>query len=181
VSADPSPNHDGPPRVAESGSLETVAFSVNERRVELPLDPTTPLLYVLRNDLGLKGTRFGCGTGHCGSCTVLVDGRPRQSCELPLAAVAGRHVTTIEGLAGGDDLDPLQQAFIDEGAAQCGYCISGIVVTAFALLESNPTPTEDEIRTALDGHLCRCGVQPRILRAVRRAAAAAGTATGRPA
>jgi nicotinate dehydrogenase subunit A len=172
---------DGRTGVPGSGSTRTVAFSVNERRVELPLDPATPLLYVLRNDLGLKGTRFGCGTGHCGSCTVLVDGRPRQSCELPLAAVAGHHVTTIEGLADGDRLDPLQQAFVDEGAAQCGYCISGIVVTAFALLETNHAPTEDEIRTALDGHLCRCGVQPRILRAVRRVAAAAGTQAARPA
>ena len=148
-----------------------VAFSVNGQRVSLALDHATPLLYVLRNDLGLKGTRFGCGTGHCGTCTVLLDGRPLQSCETPLAAVAGRHVTTVEGLANGEQLDPIQQAFIDEGAGQCGYCLSGILVAAAALLESNPAPTDAETRSAPDGHLCRCGVQPRILRAVQRAAA----------
>jgi nicotinate dehydrogenase subunit A len=157
-------------RVGVGGGVG-VAFSVNGQRVALQLDPGTPLLYVLRNDLGLKGTRYGCGTGHCGTCTVLVDGRPVQSCETPLEAVAGRHVTTVEGLAHGDRLDPLQQAFIDEGAGQCGYCLSGILVAAAALLESNPAPSEAEIRSALDGHLCRCGVQPRIIRAVRRTAA----------
>lgn len=150
---------------------DPVTFSVNGHRVALAVEPVVPLLYALRNDLGLKGTRFGCGTGHCGTCTVLVDGRPVQSCETPLGAVAGRHVTTVEGLAHGERLDPLQQAFIDEGAGQCGYCLSGIIVAAAALLESNPAPTDPEIRTALDGHLCRCGIQPRILRAVRRAAA----------
>ena len=148
---------------------------VNGQRVSLLLDETTLLLYALRNDLGLKGTRFGCGTGHCGTCTVLVDGRPVESCQTPLSAAAGRHVTTIEGLAEDDRLDPLQQAFLDESAGQCGYCLSGIVVAAAALLESNPSPTDAEIRVALDGHICRCGVQPRIVRAVRRAAAGMAT------
>jgi aerobic-type carbon monoxide dehydrogenase small subunit (CoxS/CutS family) len=162
-----------PPGGRDAAAVDAVAFSVNGNRVSLAIDPATPLLYALRNDLGLKGTRFGCGTGHCGACTVLVDGRPRQSCETPLSAVANRHVTTVEGLSDGERLDPLQQAFVDEGAGQCGYCLSGIVVAASALLETNPSPSDDEIRLALDGHLCRCGVQPRILRAVRRAAAAA--------
>jgi aerobic-type carbon monoxide dehydrogenase small subunit (CoxS/CutS family) len=163
---------DGSAGLPDRAAADGVAFSVNGRRVRLVLDPAMPLLYALRNDLGLKGTRFGCGTGHCGTCTVLVDGRPRQSCETPLSAVAGRHVTTVEGLANGDRLDPLQQAFIDEGAGQCGYCLSGIVVAAAALLETNPTPSDEDIRVALDGHLCRCGIQPRIVRAVRRAAGA---------
>ena len=157
----------------DAPATDAVTFSVNGRRVSLPLDPGTPLLYVLRNDLGLKGTRFGCGTGHCGTCTVLVEGRPLQACETPLRAVDGRHVTTVEGLADGDRLDPIQQAFVDEGAGQCGYCLSGIIVAAAALLESNPAPSDAEIRSALDGHLCRCGVQPRIVRAIRRAAAGA--------
>jgi nicotinate dehydrogenase subunit A len=155
-----------------SGS-DAVTFTVNGQRVGLALDPATPLLYALRNDLHLKGARFGCGTGHCGTCTVLVDGRPVQSCETPLWAINGRHVTTVEGLAGGDRLDPVQQAFIDEDAGQCGYCLSGILVAAVALLETNPAPSDVEIRAALDGHLCRCGVQPRMVRAIRRAAGAA--------
>jgi nicotinate dehydrogenase subunit A len=150
-----------------------VTLSVNGRPANLRVRPDTPLLYVLRNDLGLKGTRFGCGTGQCGTCTVLIDGRPQSSCDTPVSAVVGRHVTTVEGLADGDRLDPLQQAFIDEGAGQCGYCLSGILVAAAALLESNPDPSESEIRSALDGHLCRCGAHPRILRAVRRAASEA--------
>ena len=147
-----------------------VTFTVNGGRATVVIDPRTPLLYVLRNDLGLKGTRFGCGTGQCGTCTVMVDGRPQASCDLPVAAVAGRHVMTVEGLADGDRLDPLQQAFIEEGAGQCGYCLSGILVSAAALLESNPAPTDDEVRRALDGHICRCGAHSRIIRAVRRAA-----------
>lgn len=150
---------------------ESLALSVNGSRRAVQADPTTPLLYVLRNDLELKGTRFGCGSGQCGACTVLVDGRPRTSCDLTVGEVADRHITTVEGLAAGDRLDPLQQAFVDEGAGQCGYCLSGILVSASALLEANPEPSDPEIRSALDGHLCRCGVHPRILRAVRRAAA----------
>ncbi len=154
----------------EAPVFEAVGFAVNGRRASVVVDPRTPLLYVLRNDLGLKGTRFGCGTGQCGTCTVMVDGRPQTSCDLPVSAVAGRHVTTVEGLANGDRLDPLQQAFIDEGAGQCGYCLSGILVSAAALLESNPQPTDQEVRAALDGHICRCGAHTRIVRAVRRAA-----------
>ena len=154
----------------EAPVFEAGGFAVTGRRASVVVDPRTPLLYVLRNDLGLKGTRFGCGTGQCGTCTVMVDGRPQTSCDLPVSAVAGRHVTTVEGLANGDRLDPLQQAFIDEGAGQCGYCLSGILVSAAALLESNPQPTDQEVRAALDGHICRCGAHTRIVRAVRRAA-----------
>jgi len=153
-----------------AGSHQAIILSVNGRRSTATVDPGTPLLYVLRNDLGLKGTRFGCGTGQCGACTVLVDGRPQAACDLPVSAVVGRHVVTVEGLADGDRLDPIQQAFIDEGAGQCGYCLSGILVSAAALLESNPDPSDLQIRSALDGHLCRCGAHARILRAVRRAA-----------
>jgi nicotinate dehydrogenase subunit A len=161
------------PDGSRAGRHEAITLTVNGRRSAVTVDPGTPLLYVLRNDLGLKGTRFGCGTGQCGTCTVLVDGRPQASCDLPVAAVIGRHVITVEGLADGDRLDPLQQAFIDEGAGQCGYCLSGILVSAAALLESSPEPSDLEIRSALDGHLCRCGAHARILRAVRRAAAGA--------
>jgi nicotinate dehydrogenase subunit A len=134
---------------------------------EVSADPETPLLYVLRNDLKLKGTRFGCGTGACGACTVIIDGKPVQSCDLPLSAAAGKVVTTIEGLAVNGDLHPLQRAFVDEQAAQCGYCMSGIVMTAKALLDVNPRAGEAEIRAALKGNLCRCGTHHRMLRAIR--------------
>jgi nicotinate dehydrogenase subunit A len=132
----------------------------------------TPLLYVLRNDLGLKGTRFGCGTGSCGACFVLIDGEPTSTCDLPISAVQGRSVTTIEGLSQDGAPDPLQQAFIDEQAGQCGYCLSGILISAKALLERNPHPTTVDIRAALAGNLCRCGAHARIIRAVHRAATA---------
>lgn len=132
----------------------------------------TPLLYVLRNDLGLKGTRFGCGDGVCGSCTVLMDGRAIQSCNTPLSAAAGRSVTTIEGLGTGGALHPLQQAFLDEQAGQCGYCLSGFIMGAAALITRNPAPSDDEIRSALDLHICRCGSYERILKAIRRGAQA---------
>jgi nicotinate dehydrogenase subunit A len=150
--------------------MDPVVLFVNGQRVSLLLDPGTALLYALRNDLGLKGTRFGCGLGQCGTCAVLVDGRPVESCETPLSAVAGRHVTTVEGLAAGGRLDPVQQAVLEDSAGQCGYCLPGILVAAAALLESNPAPTDDQIRAALDGHLCRCGAQPGIIRAIGRAA-----------
>src|SRR6185295_19740721 len=132
--------------------------------------PDTPLVYALRNDLQLKGTRFGCGTGHCGACTVLVDGRPVQSCEAPLWSAAGKEVTTVEGLGSRDKPHPLQQAFLDEQAAQCGYCINGILMNAAALLRENKNPTDEEIAAALDRNLCRCGTHVRILRAIRKAA-----------
>jgi len=147
-----------------------ITLDVNGQRHEVGAEPETPLLYVLRNDLKLKGARFGCGLGQCGACTVLVDGKPAQSCDLPLSAAAGKPITTIEGLAANGKPHPLQQAFIDEQAAQCGYCVTGIIMTAKALLDANPHPSDAEIREALKGNLCRCGTHQRILRAIHRAA-----------
>ena len=145
-------------------------LTVNGKRHVISAEPETPLLYVLRNDLQLKGARFGCGLGLCGACTVLVDGKPVQSCDFPLSAAADKSVTTVEGLAADGKLHPLQRAFIAEQAAQCGYCVTGIIMTAKALLDTNPHPSDTEIRAALKGNLCRCGTHHRILRAIRRAA-----------
>jgi len=135
-------------------------------------DPSEPLLYVLRNDLGLTGTKFGCGLAQCGACTVLVAGRPVRSCTLPVQAVVGQAITTIEGIGSPEHPDALQAAFIAEEAAQCGYCTAGMVMTAKALLAQTPRPTAAQVRDALAGHLCRCGSHARVLRAVMRAAAA---------
>ena len=157
------------PGRAGDDDLKTT-LTVNGRSHAIAAEPETALLYVLRNDLKLKGARFGCGLGQCGACTVLVDGRPVQSCDFPLSAAAGKNVTTIEGLARNGTLHPLQQAFIDEQAAQCGYCASGIIMAAMALLDAKPRPTEADIRSALKGNLCRCGTHHRILRAVQRVA-----------
>ena len=148
-------------------------FEVNGERVSVtPASDDTPLLDVLRNALGLMGTRFGCGLEQCGSCTVLVDGQPEKSCAKPVWAVAGKSVVTIEGLGTKEKPHPLQQAFLDEQAGQCGYCLSGIIVSAKALLDRNPSPTRAEIAAALDGNICRCGSHNRILRAIEKAAAA---------
>ena len=135
-------------------------------------DPETPLLSALRGPLGLMGTRFGCGLNQCGACNVLVDGRAVASCDLPLSAAAGKDVTTVEGLGSPEQPHPLQSAFIAEQAMQCGYCISGILISAAALLRRNPDPSEAEVRAALDRHLCRCGAHNRMVRAVLRAAKA---------
>ena len=143
-------------------------LSVNGLIHEVTAAPDTPLLYVLRNDLGLNAAKYGCGLGRCGACTVHLDGRAVQACEMPVGEIAGREVTTLEGLGNADALHPLQQAFLDERAAQCGNCIPGIVMTAAALLDTNPCPTDTEIRTALEGTLCRCGSHGRIVRAIRR-------------
>ena len=132
----------------------------------------TPLLYILRNDLHLKGAKFGCGLGLCGACTVMIDGQPVRSCDVPLWSMEGRAVITIEGLPEGDVPHALQQAFIEEQAAQCGYCTSGMIMAAAALLRRNPHPEDSEIHAALERNLCRCGSHLRIMRAVRRAAAA---------
>ena len=147
----------------------TIKINVNGRQHEVAAEPETALLYVLRNDLKLKGARFGCGLGQCGACTVLVDSKPVQSCDLPLSAAAGKSIITVEGLARDGELHPLQAAFIAEQAAQCGYCITGIIMVAKALLDANPRPADAEIRSALKGNLCRCGTHHRILRAIRRA------------
>jgi nicotinate dehydrogenase subunit A len=149
---------------------ETFKLRINGRDCEVRAEPDTPLLYILRNDLNLKGTRFGCGEARCGACNVLFDGRAVQSCDTPLWSVAGHDVTTIEGIGSGAALHPVQQAFIDEQAIQCGYCIDGIIVAAVALLQREPDPTDAQIATALERNLCRCGTHVRILRAIRRAA-----------
>ena len=145
-------------------------FTLNGTTVRTDVEATTPLLEVLRNDFELNAPKFGCGLAQCGACTVQVDGRAIRSCVLPVADVAGKRVTTLEGLGSETRPHPLQQAFIDEQALQCGYCTSGIIVTAAALLERNPAPTRDEVKAALIGHLCRCGAQPRIINAILNAA-----------
>lgn len=149
---------------------ERFTLNVNGRDCEVSAEPGTPLLYVLRNDLGLKGSRFGCGSGHCGACTVLLGGKAVQSCDTPLWSAAGQEVTTIEGLGGPGALHPLQRAFIEEQAVQCGYCINGIIMSAAALLARNPKPARAEIAAALERNLCRCGTHVRVLRAIERAA-----------
>jgi nicotinate dehydrogenase subunit A len=151
-----------------------IRLSVNGRPRETSADPDTPLLYVLRNDLGLHGTKFGCGLGQCGACTVMVGGQAIRSCVTPLHAIAGHDVTTIEGLGVPERPHPVQAAFIEEQAAQCGYCTPGIVMAAAAFLAQTPRPTDAQIREALAGNLCRCGTHDRVIRAVKRAAAAMG-------
>lgn len=151
-----------------------IALTINGTRHEVDAEPDTPLLYVLRGDLGLNGAKFGCGLGQCGACTVLVDDRPAFSCLLPIASLVGRKVRTIEGLGTADSPGPVQAAFEAEQAAQCGYCIAGMVMRVQALLERNNRPTEAELRAQLAPNLCRCGTHMRILRAARRAAVAMG-------
>ncbi|HUB45624.1 MAG TPA: (2Fe-2S)-binding protein [Acetobacteraceae bacterium] len=151
-------------------------LNVNGQEHDLDVDPDTPLLYVLRGELGLNGAKYGCGLGQCGACTVLVDGRAAFSCVTPVVALAGKRIVTLEGLGSVDNPGPLQHAFIAEQAAQCGYCTAGMIMRAEALLRRNNRPTEAEIRTAMQPNLCRCGTQMRILRAVRRAAPVVRTA-----
>ena len=145
-------------------------LTVNGSVRSVDAKPDTALLYVLRNELGLVGSRFGCGSGQCGACFVLLDGRPVASCDMPVSFAEGKKITTIEGLGSNGELHPVQRALIAEQAAQCGYCMSGIAVAAAALLERNQKPSEKEIREALDKHLCRCGSHNRVIRAVMRAA-----------
>lgn len=150
-----------------------IAFTVNGSARNVDVPDTSTLLEVLRNHLGLTGTRYGCGLEQCGACMVLVDGQPTYACTREAGTLAGRSVTTIESLGTPEKPHPLQQAFLDEQAGQCGYCLSGIIMSAKALLDRNPTPTRAEIVTALDRHLCRCGAHQRIIRAVERAGRAA--------
>lgn len=153
--------------------MQTVLqFSVNGRERTVSTDPRRPLLDVLREDLGLTGAKYGCGEGECGACTVLVDGRPVRSCVTAVQQVDGRSVVTIEGLAQGDSLHPVQTAFLDEGAIQCGYCTSGMILSATALLDHNSQPTDEQIVDKMNGHICRCNGYPKIVSAIRRAAAA---------
>ena len=137
---------------------------------DVDVEDSTPLLYVLRNDLGLSGPRFGCGLAQCGTCTVLVEGTPIRSCVTPVSGIADKPVTTLEGLGNRANPHPIQEAFIAEQAGQCGYCSNGMIMAAAALLEENPDPTDEEIRKALAGNLCRCGTHTRIIKAVQRAA-----------
>lgn len=148
----------------------SIACTVNGQAVTLALPPETPLVHALRDGLGLFGTRWGCGSEACGACLVLLDGAPAYACTLALDAVAGRAVTTVEGLGTPERPHPLQAAFLEEQAGQCGFCLSGILMRAAALLAADPDPDEAAVRAALDGHLCRCGAQNRMVRAVRRAA-----------
>jgi nicotinate dehydrogenase subunit A len=150
---------------------EPIELYVNGTRHQLEVDPTTPLLYVLRNDLGLRAVKFGCGIEQCGACTVIVAGEAALACTLPVGQVGDREVITLEGLAEGDALHPLQRAFLEEQAAQCAYCVPGVIMAAATLLARVDDPSDAELRGALAGNLCRCGAQPRMLRAVRRAAA----------
>jgi nicotinate dehydrogenase subunit A len=152
----------------------TISLKVNGATRTVPAEPDTPLLYVLRNDLALNGAKFGCGLAQCGACTVLVDGQAVRSCVTPAGAVGQSEITTIEGLGSVQKPHPLQQAFMDEQAAQCGYCINGMIMTAKSLLDRNPHPTDAEVREGLALNLCRCGTHNRIVRAVLRAADAMG-------
>lgn len=151
-----------------------IALSVNGQDHQVEADPTTPLLYVLRDTLAMNGAKYGCGLGQCGACTVMVDGQAAFSCLLPVSVLAGRKVTTVEGLGTQDKPGPVQQAFIDEQAAQCGYCSAGMIMRAQALLERNHAPTEADIRAQMQPNLCRCGTHLRIIAAVKRAAATMG-------
>ncbi len=144
-------------------------LKVNGEMRRANVEPDTPLLYILRNDLELSGPRFGCGLSQCGACTVLIDGKAVRSCVTPVVSVGTKSVTTLEGLGTGDKLHPLQKAFIEEQAAQCGYCANGMIMAAKALLDRTPKPTEAQIRKALAANLCRCGTHNRIVRAVQRA------------
>jgi nicotinate dehydrogenase subunit A len=151
--------------------MQPIRLIVNGRDVGVTADGETPLLDILRNHLGLIGTKFGCGLEQCGCCMVLVDGKPEKSCTKPVSMLAGKEIVTIEGLGTPDRPHPLQQAFLDEQAGQCGYCLSGILISAKALLDQNPSPSRAQIAAALDDNICRCGSHNRILRAVERAAA----------
>ena len=157
-----------------------MTLKVNGREHQVDADPDTPLLYVLREDIKLNAAKFGCGLGQCGACTVIVDGKAVLSCVTPMILLEGKQVTTLEGLGTASEQAPIQRAFMEEQAAQCGYCIAGIMMRAQALLQRNSRPTNEQIRSELETHLCRCGTHMRILRAVRRAARLMDTADASP-
>jgi nicotinate dehydrogenase subunit A len=148
--------------------MSLITLTVNGEPYTRDVDPATPLLYVLADDLELRGPKFGCGLGQCGACTALVGGQAVRSCITPVGMVAGAEITTLEGLGTAERLHPIQQAFLDEQAAQCGFCLNGVILTAKAALDRNPSATDAQIREALSGVLCRCGVNVRMLRAIRR-------------
>jgi nicotinate dehydrogenase subunit A len=149
--------------------MARISLKGNGKTQVVEVDPDTPLLYVLRNDLQLNGPKFGCGLAQCGACTVILNGNAIRSCVTVVSAVQNQPVTTLEGLGSTKKMHPLQQAFVDEQALQCGYCINGMIMTSKALLDKNPKPTDSQIKEALAGNLCRCGTHTRILRAVKRA------------
>src|SRR5438132_6234996 len=153
-----------------TGEEMTISLKLNGSRRSVPAEADTPLLYVLRNDLALNGAKFGCGLAQCGACMVLIDGRAARSCVTEIGAIGDAEIITIEGLGTVDKPHPLQRAFMDEQAVQCGYCINGMIMTAKELLDRNPNPTEQDVRLALAENLCRCGTHGRIIRAVLRAA-----------
>ena len=162
-----------PPRTGDATTM-AISLNVNGSTRSVDADPETPLLYVLRNDLELNGAKFGCGLSQCGACTVLINGAAVRSCVMPIGFLGQNEITTIEGLGTLEKPHPLQTAFIEEQAAQCGYCINGMIMSAADLLKRNPQPKADDVRAALAGNLCRCGTHNRIIRAVRRAAQANG-------
>ena len=150
--------------------MATIRLAINEHTYTVDTDPQTSLLTVLRDHLDLTGSKYGCGEGQCGACTVLIDGKAQRSCITRVGTVAQKQITTIEGLAGEDRLHPVQEAFLDAGALQCGYCTSGMIMSAVALLKKNPAPNESEIIDYMDGNVCRCGTYPRIVSAIQKAA-----------
>jgi aerobic-type carbon monoxide dehydrogenase small subunit (CoxS/CutS family) len=152
--------------------MASMKLAINGQTYNVDADPDATLLSVLREQLELTGSKYGCGEGQCGACTVLFDGKARRSCQTPVSTVADKSVTTIEGLAKNDNLHPVQQAFLDEGAMQCAYCTSGMIMSAVSLLSFKPNPSEKEIVDYMQGNICRCGTQPRIVAAIRKAAAA---------
>jgi aerobic-type carbon monoxide dehydrogenase small subunit (CoxS/CutS family) len=151
------------------GAIMTIELNVNGRRHRIDAAPDLPLLTALREDVALTGTKYGCGEGQCGACTVLLDGKAVRACQTSVASATGKRITTIEGLERSGKLHPLQQAFIDENALQCGYCTAGMIMAGVALLETTPSPTHDEIVRAMDGNVCRCGAYPQIVAAIQRA------------
>lgn len=170
VASTPDVVKGGPATFRERVMSRTIHLDVNGRQHAVEVEPDTVLLYVLRDQLGLHGPKFGCGLSECGACTIHLDGVAVHSCALPVTAAEGHKLITLEGLGDGDRPSVLQQAFIDEQAVQCGYCINGMIMTAQAFLDSHPNPSRDEIKQALNGNLCRCGTHMRIVRAVERAA-----------
>jgi aerobic-type carbon monoxide dehydrogenase small subunit (CoxS/CutS family) len=159
--------------------MATIHLSINEKSYTVESDPQTSLLAVLREELDLTGSKYGCGEGQCGACTVLIDGKAQRSCITRVGSAVGKKVTTIEGLVKGDRLHPVQQAFLDESAMQCAYCTSGMIMSAVALLQQNMLPSEKEIVDFMDGNVCRCGTYPRIIRAIQRAAKAQAPAVAK--
>jgi aerobic-type carbon monoxide dehydrogenase small subunit (CoxS/CutS family) len=157
--------------------MAAIHLTVNGKPYTVDIDPQTSLLSVLREDLDLTGSKYGCGEGQCGACTVLLDGKAQRSCITRVGAVSQKQITTIEGLANGEHLHPVQQAFLEAGAMQCGYCTSGMIMSALALLQRNPSPSEGEIVNFMDGNICRCGTYPRIVSAIQKAAKVASAAS----